>query len=122
MRLFLPDYGHLHTAAGYRPMSTLYQGEALRLCFYPDGPKFFPTAGQAREAAKEYVAAQINKIRAATLEPALEPTPKVCDLGAADWLAGKGERHARDVAAAFKPVFTRSGRMVPVENRHRRRA
>ena len=34
VRVFLPDYGSLPTAHGHRPMSTLYQGEDLKLCFY----------------------------------------------------------------------------------------
>jgi hypothetical protein len=59
-RTFAPDYGALPTAAGYRPMHTWFVEVKLALTPFKDGPKYFETWLQARNAAKDYVAEVIN--------------------------------------------------------------
>src|SRR5690606_27146326 len=69
-RKFCPDYGALATHRGYRPMHSWFVGQPLMITVFKDGPKYFPTSGQAREAAKEFVASKINgRDRAEMIEP-----------------------------------------------------
>lgn len=112
-RQFCPDYGALPTLQGYRPMHSWFADEKLRLTTYKDGPRYFPTFSQARNAAKEYVAMKING------RDRSEQTAVADVLGVAEWKRDRAGRAASDQIEAFGTIFVKH-KPVIVEKRRGR--
>lgn len=110
-RTFAPDYGALPTTAGYRPMHTWFVEVKLAVTHFDDGPRYYETWLQARNAAKAYVAEIMAKrIRAEKVEPDV--------LGLAQWHEQKAAQRAAEQEQALGAVIVR-GRTVKIERRQR---
>jgi hypothetical protein len=59
-RKFCPDYGALPTRLGYLPMHAWFADEKLKVTTFKGERRYFPTAADARQAAKDFVTEQIN--------------------------------------------------------------
>jgi hypothetical protein len=117
-RLFCPDYGALPDLGGYRPMYTLYKGEPLKVIVFKDGVRRYTSFQAAREAAKEWVAAHLNTIRADVPPEPDDP------LHVEEWRQRKAEEAERERIATFgaggpTTIFAKGGRQVVVERRRR---
>lgn len=123
-RLFCPDYGALPTPRGYRPMHSWFADEKLRLTVFKDGPRYFPTAAAARQAAKDYVTGIINgRDRAEKIETPADPLEQEI----ADFLARREQAAAEERERIFgsegpSMVYPGKGKAPVMVERKRRRA
>lgn len=117
---FCPDYRAVSTSHGWRPSYRLFEGQRERLVPYKNGPRYFPTADDAREAAREYLRPHLNPPITAYEMP-LERELSEVDR----WRRRRSELAEAEKRQIFgesspKTVFTKNGRQVEVEVKRRR--
>ncbi len=118
---FLPEYRAVPTASGWRPSFRRFVGEREKLVPYPGGPRYFPSAEQAKAAAMEYLKVQFNTPVAGCV---IEPKQELDEY--TRWRRQKDEQERAERARVFgaKPAAPRnvSGSSVVVEYRRKVRA
>lgn len=112
-RDFLPDYSSMSTASGYRPMYRLFVGANWHVIPQSKVPGYFPTSGQAIEAAKEYVRARLNPVIRSEVAEVIDV------LGVEEWRRERAAQAAGNQEAVLGAVIVR-GKTVKVERRRAR--
>lgn len=117
---FLPEYRAVPTSNGWRPSFRRFVGERERLVPFPNGPRYFATKDEARDAAKEYLRGQFNT----PVTGCVCETPEHLDE-VAEWRQRKEEEAAIEIRRVFgdaRPISIRdvNGREIAVERKRRR--
>lgn len=110
-RTWLPEAHYMPDMGQYRPLYRWYRESPWTLV---PGGKLYPSSNRAVTAAKDWLAAAMNKGRA---EQAPEIEPDV--LGVANWRDEKAASVEREQVGAFGTIFIK-GRAVAVEKRRAR--
>lgn len=109
----LPEYKAVPTPHGYRPSYRLYVGQPERCVTYPEGPRYFATAGEAVRAAQEHVRATLNPpIRA-------EKLVATDELGVDEWRRQKAQQAIEEQQSVLGAIIIK-GRQIEVETKRRR--
>ncbi|MEO3387341.1 hypothetical protein [Mesorhizobium sp. CAU 1741] len=123
-RKFCPDYGALPTHLGYRPMHAWFADEKLKLTTFKDGPRYFGTFGEARQAAKDFVTQHINgRDRSESIE--IPHDPLIDEVQ--EFITRRAQEEAEERARVFgdagpSTIYPGHGRPAVVVEMRRRRA